>query len=177
MVQSRPPVIRQVGVATVPDAAWLVSSLAGMDYADSFTVETGLAADPEWWARALFGDVPSAPEIVIWELLLRFRLNRDHSPFTVAGWVIGGRGDGWIRLEQQSWLMAVDLVVHVPPGQLSLTTLVQYFTRLAPAAWLPLSLIHRRLVPAIWRAGELARDATRTPSAPDHATATRRRRP
>jgi hypothetical protein len=72
-----------------------------MDYADLFvlTLPTPAAATPEGWARAMFGNVPSPAERLIWRVLLGLRLACGRSSATVGGWRIGGRGTDWIRLE------------------------------------------------------------------------------
>src|ERR1700753_3379985 len=87
------------------------SSLPQIDYADLFSLDVELAATPEQWARAMFGDVPSLAEQVIWRGALRLRLSPERSPDTVGGWRIAGRGDDWLRLEAASWLLSGNLVV------------------------------------------------------------------
>ena len=109
------------------------------------------AATPERWARAMFGDVPNAAELVIWRGLLGFRLDRRRSPATVAGWRIGGRGEDWIRLETASWFLTANLLVRTVDGQVSLTTFLYYDQPLGNVVWPPLSALHRRLVPGVLR--------------------------
>jgi hypothetical protein len=128
-----------------------LSSLPRVDYADSFTVATDAVASPERWARAMFGDVPSAGELLIWRGFLGLRLSRGRSPATVAGWWIGDRGDEWIRLETESWFLAANMVVRSGGGQLSLDTFVHYKKRIAYAVWRPLSVVHRFLAPRVVR--------------------------
>lgn len=122
------------------------------DYTDRFSLTTAVDATAERWARAMFGDVPSAAELLIWRGLLGLRLSRGRSPDTVAGWRIGGRGDGWIRLEAASWFLAADLVAETANGEVSLTTSVHYERRVARWVWPPLSIVHRSLVPGVLRA-------------------------
>ena len=140
----------------VPDSVRALSSLPAVDYADRFTIATDAVATPEGWARAMFGDVPSAGELLIWRgiLGLRLRLREGRSPQTVAGWRIGGRGDDWIRLEAASWFLTANMVVQAGAGQATLVTYLHYARPPAQVAWPVLSAAHRRLVPGVLRAAE-----------------------
>ncbi|MDG4822972.1 hypothetical protein O7635_14050 [Asanoa sp. WMMD1127] len=144
-----------------------------MDYTDEFSLATTAEATPEQWARAMFGDVPSLGEIFIWRVVLGLRLRPERSPETVAGWVIDARGDDWIRLVADSWLISANLVVHARAGSVSLTTIVRYAHRVAQLAWPPLSTVHRGLVPRVLRAAD-ARIRARQPVAPDGRQPARR---
>ena len=127
------------------------SSLPTIDYADRFSRTTDARATPEQWVRAMFGDVPSAGEVLIWRVVLGLRLSRGRSPATVAGWRIGGRGGDWIRLEAASWFLSANLVVRAADGEVSLGTFVRYERRLGRYLWPPLSAVHRFLVPRVLR--------------------------
>jgi hypothetical protein len=152
-----------VGIHNIRASDRALSSLPDIDYADRFTLsmdthETPDAdatpdanATPEQWARALFGDVPSVAELLIWRGLLGLRLSRGRSPATVAGWRIGGRGDDWIRLEAASWFLTANLLVQAAHGRVSLGTFLHYERRLGRGVWPPLSAIHRRLIPGLLR--------------------------
>jgi hypothetical protein len=142
-----------VGADNLPESVRALSSLPAIDYADHFTIAAAPepAATPERWARAMFGDVPNAAELVIWRGLLGLRLTRRRSPTTVAGWQIGGRGEDWIRLETASWFLTANLLVQTAGGQVSLTTFLYYDQPLGNVVWPPLSAIHRRLVPGVLR--------------------------
>ncbi|MGD0609747.1 MAG: hypothetical protein ABSA53_40065 [Streptosporangiaceae bacterium] len=140
-----------VGTHEVPRSVRALSSLPQPDYVDLFTLSTDTEATPEQWARAMFGDVPHAAEVLIWRGLLGLRLARGRSPATVAGWRIGGRGQDWIRLEAASWFLSGNLLVHTAEGRVSLGTFLHYDRRLARGWWPPLSAIHRRLVPGLLR--------------------------
>lgn len=135
----------------VPDSVRGLSSLSRIDYADLFVLATELEAAPEQWARAMFGDVPDIGERLIWQGLLGFRLSRGRSPATVAGWRIGDRGEGWIRLEAASWFLSGNLLVQAGAGQLSLATLLRYDRPLGRVVWPPLAVVHRRLAPGLLR--------------------------
>jgi hypothetical protein len=144
-----------VGPHNVPRSVRALTSVPDVDYVDHFTVASTLAsgvdATPEQWARAMFGDVPSIGERLIWRGLLQLRLDPGRSPATVAGWRIGGRGPDWIRLEAASWFLTANLIVRTGDGRVSLTTVVRYERRLGRRVWPPLSAVHRRLVPGVLR--------------------------
>jgi hypothetical protein len=122
-----------------------------VDYADHFTLATPAEATPEQWARAMFGNVPSPAEILIWRVLLGLRLSRGRSPHTVAGWRIGDRGDDWIRLEAASWFLSASLTVRTGAGQVGLRTALHYDRPIGRVVWPPLAAVHRRLVPGVLR--------------------------
>lgn len=129
-----------------------LSSLPRVDYADRFTAATnGVDATPERWARAMFGNVPSAGERLIWRGFLGLRLVPGRSPSTVAGWRIDGRGDDWIRLATASWFLSANLVVRVADGHVVLATFLRYDRWPAAVVWTPLSAVHRLLVPGVLR--------------------------
>ncbi|MEU2351212.1 hypothetical protein [Modestobacter sp. NPDC049651] len=136
----------------VPGPVRALSSLDRIDYADRFTLATAAAATPEQWARAMFGDVPSPAEQLIWRGVLGFRLARGRSPATVAGWRIGGHGDDWIRLETASWALSADMLVQTARGQVTWTTCLRFDRPPGRAVWRPASAVHRRLVPGVLRA-------------------------
>ncbi|MEU4293079.1 hypothetical protein AB0E63_33060 [Kribbella sp. NPDC026596] len=141
-----------VGTQSIPEAVRALSSLTVIDYADEFTIDTDANATPEQWARAMFGDLPSVAELLIWRVLLGLRLSRGRSPATVAGWQIGARGEDWIRLEAASWFLTGNLVVQKIPGRVSLVTFLHYDRQVGNVVWPPLSAVHRRLVPGVLRA-------------------------
>ena len=140
-----------VGTHNIPESVRALSSLPDIDYTDQFTLSTEADATPEQWARAMFGDVPSVAELLIWRGLLGLRLSPGRSPATVAGWQIGDRGDDWIRLEAASWFLTGNLLVQTADGRVSLGTFLHYDRRLGYGVWPPLSAIHRRLVPGLLR--------------------------
>lgn len=140
-----------VGTHNIPESVRALSSLPDIDYADQFTLSTDVDATPEQWARAMFGDVPSVAELLIWRGLLGLRLSRGRSPATVAGWQIGERGEDWIRLEAASWFLTGNLLVQTADGRVSLGTFLHYDRRLGHGVWPPLSAIHRRLAPGLLR--------------------------
>jgi hypothetical protein len=142
---------RAVGTYHIPASVLGLSSLPAIDYADQFTLSTDTDATPEQWARAMFGNVPSVAEMLIWRVLLGFALIPGRSPNTVAGWRIGERGDDWIRLDATSWFLTGNLLVRTTDGHVSLATFLHYERRVAHGVWPPLSAIHRRLAPGLLR--------------------------
>jgi len=150
-----------------------VSSLPDIDYTDEFSLATDVQATPEQWARAMFGDVPSPGELLIWRGFLGLRLSRPRSPATVAGWRIGGRGEDWIRLEAASWFLSANLVVRTGGGRVSLVTFLHYARLAGRVVWPPLSAVHRLLVPGVLRA---AAARCRQPPDPGSPCADGRRR-
>ncbi|GII75454.1 hypothetical protein Sru01_04360 [Sphaerisporangium rufum] len=143
--------VSTVGTERLPAPVRALSSLSRIDYADHFVLPTDAAATAERWARVMFGDRPDAVELFLWRGLLGLRLGRTVSADTVAGWRIGERGDGWIRLEATSWFLAADLVVQATGDSVALGTFLRYDRRPAHLLWPPLSLLHRRLVPGVLR--------------------------
>lgn len=139
------------GPRHLPAPVLAIHALPRIDYADQFTLRTDAEATPERWARAMFGDAPSFRHKLIWRALLGLRLHPDASPWHVAGWLIGARGDDWIRLDATSWFLAAHLVVQPDDGNVTLTTLLHYRRFPAPVVWGVLSTVHRRLVPVVLR--------------------------
>ncbi|MGY5129949.1 DUF2867 domain-containing protein [Streptomyces nigrescens] len=142
-----------VGLHNIPASIRALSSLSHIDYVDVFTLRTDADAGttPEQWARAMFGDVPSVAEQLIWRGLLGLRLSRGRSPETVAGWRITERGEDWIRLETASWFLTGNLLVQATEGRVSLGTFLRYDRRLGHGVWPVLSAVHRRLTPGLLR--------------------------
>jgi hypothetical protein len=60
------PVDGVVATREVPRSVRELSSLPDPDYVDLFTLSTSASTTPERWARAMFGDVPSVTERLIW---------------------------------------------------------------------------------------------------------------
>ncbi|MEV0716903.1 hypothetical protein [Asanoa sp. NPDC050611] len=137
-----------VGTGHIPAA---LHALPHVHYADRFTLATALEATPEAWARAMFGDTPSAGELLIWRGILSLRLHRERSLDTVAGWRVDERREDWIRLAAESWWLRANMVVATTGGQVSLWTFLHYAQPIGHVAWPPLSIVHRHLVPGVLR--------------------------
>jgi hypothetical protein len=144
---------RAVGARQIAGDTRALSSLPEIDYVDLFTLEldSDPGVSPERWARAMFGHVPSVGERLIWRGLLGLRLSSRRSPDAVAGWRIGGRGVGWIRLETESWFLSCNLLVQATGEQVSLATFLRYDRPVGHLVWPPLSALHRGLVPGVLR--------------------------
>jgi hypothetical protein len=142
-----------VGMRNVPEPIRRLEPLAAPDYADVFTLLTSRATDRsgEAWARTVLEQTPigrSAPRL--WRAL-GLRLGPGPSPDHVQGWRIAARGGDWIRLEATSWLMTANAVIHLEEGRLSVALFVRYERAIAALIWPPVSLMHRRAVPAMLR--------------------------
>lgn len=142
-----------VGVTSVDADVLAKSSLSRIDYVDHFAVAHQLEplTTPEQWARTMFGDRPDLTERLLWAGILRLHLDMAKSPETVAGWKITGRGHDWIRASAASRNASAELIVQVTGTTLGLATLVRYDRRYAPAIWVPVSFVHRLLVPFLLR--------------------------
>jgi hypothetical protein len=142
-----------VGLINIPEAIRCLDTLASPDYVDLFTATTSGATDmsAEEWARAVLEDTTigrSAP--VLWRRL-GLRLGPTPSTDHVQGWKIAERGRDWIRIETSSWFMTAHAVVQVGDGQLTLALFVRYDQPIAAGIWPPVSVGHRRGVPAMLR--------------------------
>ncbi|MAT07234.1 MAG: hypothetical protein CL424_19550 [Acidimicrobiaceae bacterium] len=138
-----------------------LTTVPAVDYADTFTLFTDVQATPEEWARAMFGDVPTLTERLIWRGLLGLRLAPQPSPANVAGWQVRARKLGSITLEAESSIVVGNLVVLTAGGQVSLGTFLHYRRRLGTCIWSPLSVVHRRLAPGLLRDAEATIRASR----------------
>ena len=136
---------------TIPEGICSLSGMDCPDYNDLFTVTTNRVADasPEQWSRTAIEDVAGAGGQFIWCRVLRLRLDSRPSTDRVGGWKIADRGEGWIRLEASSWFLTAHLVIRLEDGRLSAGTFIRYDQPIAPLIWLPVSAIHRRLMPGL----------------------------
>ena len=143
-----PSVIQQ---RNIPD---VIRSLSGMDwpdYIDLFTLRTNGPPDasPEQWFRTALEDVAGRGGQFIWRGILGLRLKSGPSTDRVGGWKIADRGKEWIRLEASSWFLTAHLVTRLDDGHLSAATFIRYDHPIAPLIWVPLSAVHRRLMPGL----------------------------
>lgn len=144
---------RAVGVKNIPRTSQALRSFPNISYADQFAISEAHDSDntPEQWGRAIFGDVPNLTQRFLWGCLLCLRLQEGPSPNTVAGWRIGSRSSNWIRLENKSWFLSVNLLVEKSDRKVSLTTFIHYEQWLGRVWWPPLAFLHRLVVPLILR--------------------------
>lgn len=138
-----------VGAQNVSKSALSLSSLSDVDYADQFTISTNFDATPEQWAREVLGDVPSIGETIVWRVILGFRLKKERSPATVAGWQIGKRDKDGIRLETASWFLRGNILVQLEDRRVSVATILKYDRLIAYVIWPVVSILHRRVVPQL----------------------------
>ena len=143
-----PSVIQQ---RNIPEVILSLSGMDRPDYVDLFTVTTSGAADasPEQWSRTAVEDVAGLGGQFIWRGVLGLRLTARPRTERVGGWKIADRGEDWIRLEASSWFLTAHLVTRWDAGQLSVATFIRYDHPIAPLIWVPLSAVHRRLMPGL----------------------------
>jgi hypothetical protein len=143
-----PSVIQQ---RNIPEVIRSLSGMARPDYIDLFTVTTHGAPDasPELWFRTAIEDVAGRGGQFIWRGVLGLRLRPRPSTDRVGGWTIADRGEKWIRLEGSSWFLTAHLVTRLDDGHLSAATFIRYDHPIAPLIWVPLSAVHRRLMPGL----------------------------
>src|SRR5215510_9594981 len=143
-----PSVIQQ---RNIPEVIRSLSGMDSPDYIDLFTMTTNEAADgsPEQWSRTAIEDVAGLGGQFIWRGVLGLRLKSRPSAERVGGWSIAGRGADWIRLEASSWFLTAHLLIRLEDGYLSAGTFIRYDHPIAPLIWVPVSAVHRRLMPGM----------------------------
>src|SRR4029453_11181469 len=136
---------------TIPEAIRALSGMDRPDYIDVFTVTTNGAAEatPEQWFRTALEDVAGGGGQFIWRGVLGLRLKSRPSTERVAGWRVADRGGDWIRLEGSSWFLTAHLVTRLDDGQLFAGTFIRYDHPIARLIWVPMSAVHRRLMPGL----------------------------
>lgn len=136
---------------TIPEEILALSGMVRPDYIDVFTVTTNGTADatPEQWVRTALEEVAGRGGQFIWRGVLGLRLKSERSTEQVAGWKIADRGEDWVRLEASSWFMTAHLVTQLDDGHLSAATFIRYDHQIAPLIWVPMSAVHRRLMPGL----------------------------
>jgi hypothetical protein len=147
-VKIMPSVIQQ---RNIPEAIRALSGMDRPDYIDLFTVTTNGAADAtaEQWLRTALEDVAGRGGQFIWRGVLGLRLKSRPSTERVGGWKIADRGEDWIRLEASSWFLTAHLVTRLDDGHLFAGTFIRYDHPIAPLIWVPVSAVHRRLMPGL----------------------------
>jgi hypothetical protein len=143
-----PSVIQQ---RDIPAVIRSLSSMDNPDYIDLFSVTTDGAVEvsPERWSRTAIEGVAGPGGQFIWRGVLGLRLKSGPSTERVGGWKIAGRGEDWIRLEASSWFLTAHLVIRLEDGHLSAGTFIRYDHPIAPLVWVPVSAVHRRLMPGL----------------------------
>ena len=143
-----PSVIQQ---RNIPEAIRSLSGMHRPDYVDLFTVTINgvIDASPEEWSRSAIEDVAGRGGHFVWRGVLGLRLTPEPSTERVGGWKIAARGEDWIRLEASSWFLTAHLVTRLDDGHLSAGTFIRYDHPIAPLIWVPVSAVHRRLMPGL----------------------------
>jgi hypothetical protein len=140
--------VRQV---QVPAAARRLSTLARLDYADAFVVDTRRAQDrtPEQWARAVLEDAPVVVRGALrgtWSAL-GFQLGPPGSDRHVLGWEVRRGTVDFVLLGARSRIgMPAELLLERRQQTLLFCTFVQKKNPLARAAWAGTEPGHRPVV-------------------------------
>ncbi|MGW0179974.1 hypothetical protein [Nocardia sp. NPDC003345] len=127
-------------------------TIPAYDYADKFVLATADAeaiGTPAEWARAALRDAAGIKGQIVWRGLLGLRLKDAAAPGQIAGWAVAGRGDGWVTLAADSWLIDGNLVLEVSSGGVSLSTFVHFRRRIGAAVWNRAAPGHRRFAPTL----------------------------
>jgi hypothetical protein len=143
------PVTTVVGVSEVPEEIRSLSTMNEPDYVDMLSLATTTETTAETWARAIYEDTLGARGRLIFGVILGLELAPAKAPGTVAGWRIADSGEDWIRLEAGGGRLVGQIVVRAVDGQLSVTTFLQYVSRLGSMAWTLWSTMHRRAMPGM----------------------------
>jgi hypothetical protein len=161
------PSVRQV---PVPAAVRAATTLARIDYADTFLADVGPvgARTAEAWARAVLEDAPLPRRTGLlagWTALgLRLDLRR---PDAALGWPVRQSTPGAVLLGADSLLgIRAELLFTREPDALRFATLVQLDSRAARTAWVGVERVH---VPTVLAVLEGAAKRLRRPSATHRA--------
>jgi hypothetical protein len=135
--------VRQVAV---PSGARALSTLAHIDYADAFVLETGPGPvwSPEQWARAILEGAPLAVRIKLlvgWSLI-GLKVGRSWSGRSVLGWQVRRSSP-----ESDSHIgMPGELLFKLERDALLFATFVQHDNLVARAVW---ALVEPQHVPVV----------------------------
>ena len=134
-----------------PAAIRALSPITAPDYLDQFTLTGAGVGDTsaEQWARIAFDGVAGRAGQAVWRGIVGLHLRS--GPGRLAGWRIGGRGDGWVRLEARGWMLTAHVVFHVEGERLSVGTFIRYDRAIAALLWPPMAARHRGAVPRMLR--------------------------
>lgn len=151
-VVATPIVVQQHPVS---DGIRSLSTLSMIDYEDLFTVTAPRAAQatPDRWARVTLEGASPTARFIVWQVFCGLELERQPSPDHIAGWKVSGRDVGWIRSEAESWFMTAEAILLVEAEQVSIALFIRYKRPAARLIWGTLSVVHRRAMPGLLRAG------------------------
>jgi hypothetical protein len=135
----------------IPEVIRALSGMDRPDYLDLFTATTNGGADatPAQWSRTAIEDVAGLRGQFIWRGVLGLRLKSGPSTERVGGGKIADRGEDWLRLEACSWFLTAHLVIRLHDEHLSVGTFIRYDRPIAALIWVPVSAVHRRLMPVL----------------------------
>jgi hypothetical protein len=151
-----PQIQGAIGADKIPQHIRQIGSVSKLDYADIFNTPIPQVlqdASAEEWARAMLGDVYNFEEYLAWHVLLRLPLKKEASSELIAGCRVGARGEEWIRIDNECWLMAVNIIVIKEEGRIYFATLFEYRSWVARPWWWLLSHVHRDGVPKLLKQG------------------------
>lgn len=145
---SSPGVVRQV---LPPADARALSTLARIDYADAFCVDTGgdLGRTGEQWARATLDDAPLSvrSRLVLGWAALGLRLGLPWSRHRVLGWQIRRSNREFVLLGANSWVgLRGELLFRPEPQGLLFATFLQHSNPAARVAWKQITPKHQLVV-------------------------------
>lgn len=148
------PVTSVVGVREIPQDIRSLSTMSEPDYVDTYSLASAAAnteTTAETWARAMYEDTLGARGRFIFGGVLGLKLAKPNAPGTVAGWRIADHSDDWIRLEAVGKRIVGQIVVRAVDGQLSVTTFIEYVSRLGSLVWKLWSMLHQKAMPRLLR--------------------------
>lgn len=134
--------VRQTGV---PDSARALSTLARVDYADTFVVDLDDVAErtAEQWGRRTLEEAPPQvrAQLVSGWASLGLKVGRGQSG--VLGWTVRASTDDVLLLGAGSWIgMPGELLFKREPGRLVFATFVRQGNPVARTVWGRVERVH-----------------------------------
>lgn len=175
-IEQSPERVRQVAV---PPAARALSTLARIDYADAFLVDTGPVRDrtAEEWARAILEDAPITvrSRLVSGSSTIGLKVATGRSGRSVLGWEVRAGADEFVLLGAGSRIgMPGELLFKREDHGLLFATFVQHDNLIARAVWAAVEPAHVRIVRDILKHASRRLDPSR---ASDNPARQRRKKP
>src|SRR5215218_6091054 len=99
----------------------------------------------------MYEEILGARGRMIFGPILGLDLAPPKAPDTVAGWRLAEQGEDWIRMEAAGKRVVGQIIVRSAGGLLSVTTFIQYVSRLGSTIWRMWSNVHRRAMPKLLR--------------------------
>ena len=141
-----PGAVRQVAV---PPAVRALSTLSGVDYADTYLVDVGRAQDrtAEEWARAILEGAPKIMQRALRSAWSALGLRSTGSDRSVLGWELRRSTSDHVLLGAGSRIgMPAELLLKRERGGLLFATFVRHENPLARAVWAGIEPGHRSVV-------------------------------